>query len=362
MCSAFSPQLKELAMKQVTYVGLDVHKKSITAVFGPVRTKSESMKVSNEPKGWNRLAERLKSFEVQAVYEASSCGFEVYDELTAREWNVVVVAPSLMAKSAKEKKNKTDEKDAIELRSRLVAARVAGATLPTVWIPPVELREDRELVRRRLGLGESVCRVKTRILSLLQIHKVHDPEKSTWTKAHLKWLGSLCGAKGKLGAPVKRALESLLRELGFLLEEEKRLEKELEVLAGEPRHQVQVEELRKVKGVGMLTAMTFLTELGDVRRFGNRRQLANYLGLTPSSYESGEATDRKGHITRQGPPRIRKVLNQAAWSHVRWHPETKKQFGNLAKRRGVKKAIVAVMRKLGIELWHRACAGVECAA
>src|SRR5688572_15621983 len=105
-------------MKQVTYVGMDVHKNSITAVFGPARTKSESMKVSNDPKGWNRLADRLKSFDVQAVYEASSCGFEVYDELTAREWSVVVVAPSLMPKSAKERKNKTDEKDATELRSR----------------------------------------------------------------------------------------------------------------------------------------------------------------------------------------------------------------------------------------------------
>jgi len=358
----FSPHFKELAMKQVTYVGMDVHKKSITAVFGPARTKSESMKVSNDPKGWNRLADRLKAFDVQAVYEASSCAFEVYDEMTAREWSVVVVAPSLMPKSAKERKNKTDLKDAIELRSRLVAARVAGATLPTVWIPPVELREDRELVRRRLGLGESVCRIKTKILSLLQMHKVRDPGKSEWTQGHLKWLAGLCGGKGKLGAPVKRALESLLRELQFLVEEQKRLEKELESLAGEPRHQAQVEELRKVKGVGMLTAMTFLTELGDVRRFGNRRRLANYLGLTPSSYESGEATDRKGHITRQGPPRIRKVLNQAAWSHIRWHPETKRRFGKLAKRRGVKKAIVAVMRGLGIELWHRACAVIESAA
>jgi len=345
-------------MKQVTYVGLDVHKKSITAVFGPVKTKPESMKVTNDSKGWTRLTERLKTWDAQAVYEASSCGFEVYDEMTARGWSVVVVAPSLMSKSSKEKKNKTDLKDAVELRSRLVAHRVAGASLPTVWVPPVQVREDRELVRRRLGLGEKAAGVKAEILSLLQIHKVRSVEGTAWTKAHMGELWALCGQTSRLGAPVKRALESQLRELEFLMAETARVEKAVEALAQEARHQAQVRELRQVKGVGTLTAMTFLTELGDASRFSNRRRLANYLGLTPSSYESGEAADRKGHITRQGPPRIRKILNQAVWSRVRWNPEARQRFGRLAARTGVKKAIVAEMRKLGIELWHRAVAAI----
>jgi transposase len=345
-------------MKQVTYVGLDVHKKSITAVFGPVKSKPESLKVANDPKGWNRLADRLMTWDAQAVYEASSCGFEVYDEMTERGWSVVVVAPSLMAKSSKEKKNKTDLKDATELRSRLLAHREAGASLPTVWVPPVAVREDRELVRRRLGLGEKAAGVKAMILCLLQIHKVRSVAGAAWTKAHVGELWALCAEKSRLGAPVKRALESQLRELEFLMAEMARVQKEVEALAQEARHQTQVLELRKVKGVGALTAMTFLTELGDVNRFSNRRRLANYLGLTPSSYESGEAADRKGHITRQGPPRIRKILNQAVWSRVRWNPEVKERFGRLAARTGVKKAIVAEMRKLGIELWHRAVAAI----
>lgn len=354
MCMAFSPQLKELAMKQVTYVGLDVHKKSITAVFGPVRTKPEAVKVKNDPKGWDRLAKQLEAWDAQAVYEASSCGFEVYDEMTARGWSVVVVAPSLMPKSAKEKKNKTDLKDALELRSRLMAHREAGATLPVVWVPPVPVREDRELVRRRLSVGEKVSSVKSSILSLLQMHKVREIHESKWCRDHMAWLESLCGAKSPLGKPVRIALESQLLELRFLQDEMKRLEKELKALSEEPRHQAAVGKLTQVKGVGTLTAMTFLTELGDANRFQNRRQLANYLGLTPSSYESGEAEDRKGHITRQGPPRIRRVLSQAAWVHVRWNPEARKIFAALAIRRGSKKAIVAVMRRLGIELWHRA--------
>jgi len=59
--------------------------------------------------------------------------------------------------------------------------------------------------------------------------------------------------------------------------------------------------------------MVFLTEMGDLRRFRNRKKVGAYLGLVPTSNESGENTDHKGHITHQGPARLRKVLCQAAW-------------------------------------------------
>lgn len=347
-------------MKQVTYVGLDVHKNSITAVFGPIQTTLDSMVVGNGEKGWNRLAKRLGEFEARAVYEASSCSFEVYEEMTARGWSVVVVAPTHMPKSPKQQKSKTDLKDAIELRSRLMAARETGASLPTVWIPPVEVRQDRELVRRRLALGGKMTRAKNSIKSLLQIHKVRRVEgmKSTWTREHLTWLRSQCGPESALADPVKFALESMLREVEFLIEEEKRIQKELEKLAEEPRHKAQVTELAKVPGVATLTALTFLTELGDVTRFQNRRQLASYLGLTPCTYESGESDDRKGHITKMGPSRIRKVLNQAAWVNIRHDKKRAGHFAKLMRKRGKKRAIVAEMRSLGILLWHRAIAAL----
>ena len=112
--------------------------------------------------------------------------------------------------------------------------------------------------------------------------------------------------------------------------------------------------MTQLDGVGVLTAMTFLVEIGDVRRFNNRRQLASYLGLVPSSYESGDDNDHKGHVTRMGPARVRKVLNQAAWTIVRKDTKWKDKYVPLAERRGALKAIVAIMRKLGVELWHRA--------
>jgi transposase len=112
--------------------------------------------------------------------------------------------------------------------------------------------------------------------------------------------------------------------------------------------------MTEVPGVGVLTALTFLVELGDVRRFCNRRQVGSYLGLVPASYESGDADDRKGHITRLGPPRVRKVLNQAAWHLVRLDPLWRTRYEAIAGRGGGKTAIVAIMRRLGIELWQRA--------
>lgn len=344
-------------MKQVIYVGMDVHKNFIVAVYGVVRGKPLMIKVGNNPKGWDRLKKLLEEFEVRAVYEASSCGFEVYDEMSERGWSVTVVAPSHLVKSAKDRKTKTDLRDALDLWSRLVAWKELGTPLPAVWIPPVEVRQDRELVRRRLALGEHLSQSKASILSLLQIHKVRHPEefKGKWTKKHVAWVRGLCGENSAIAQTVKSALKSMLRELDFLLQEQHLMQEEVEALAREERYQAKVEALIQVPGVAELTAMTFLTELGDVNRFDNRKQLGSYLGVTPTSHESGESNDRKGHITRMGPWRIRKVLNQAVWCGVRLRPEVGKRFTALAMRRGNKKAIVAEMRRLGIELWHRAC-------
>jgi len=102
--------------------------------------------------------------------------------------------------------------------------------------------------------------------------------------------------------------------------------------------------------------MVFLTELGDLSRFANRRQLAAYLGLTPSASESGERDDRKGHVTKQGPARVRHVLCQAAWAVLRVSPEWRATYDRTkrgSKSRG-KIAIVAVMRQLAVAMWHRA--------
>ncbi len=158
-----------------------------------------------------------------------------------------------------------------------------------------------------------------------------------------------------LGRGGRQTLGSLLRQLSFIEGEIERMQQPVERLADEPRHKAIVEELRQECGVGLLTAMVYRTEIGYAGRFRRGRQVGKFVGLTPTSHESGEQNDRKGHISRQGPPRLRKMLCQASWSQVRHDVSAKRIYQQLVSRNPKQKkiAIVAVMRRLAVRLWHR---------
>ena len=146
-------------------------------------------------------------------------------------------------------------------------------------------------------------------------------------------------------------------------DEQTKLDKAIKQLSQTDRYRLPCQELRKLPGVGLLSAMTFLTEMGDLNRFHNRREVAAYLGLCPASFESGQANDRKGRITRQGPARLRKVLCQAAWVSLMHCKESSEVYHRIkgGKSNRTKKALVAVMRRLALKMWHRAAAcGVSC--
>src|SRR5579862_1434687 len=342
-------------MSKVIYVAMDVHLNSIAAVWGQAKEKQRCLVVDNSPEGWEMLVRAIGPGEIWGVYEASSCGFEVYDPFTKIGWKMSVVAPTHIHKSAHSKKRKTDLRDAKRLWDVLVSHGELGTDLPEVWIPSESLRAEREIVRRRLALADHRTRVKNTIHALLRMHKLKRPAelKSPWTQKYVAWLKGLVMGEA-LSVHLRSVLGSCIRELEFLEEELSSLQAEVEKLSEDSRYAKQVGNMTQMDGVGTLTAMTFLVELGDIRRFNNRRQLASYLGLVPTTYESGEDDDHKGRITHMGPARVRKVLCQAAWTIVRKDPVWKARYGPLAQRRGGRKAIVAIMRKLGIELWHRA--------
>jgi transposase len=299
-----------------------------------------------------RRAERVGAGRVVLAYEACGFGFRWHDELTAAGFECYVLAPSKMQRSAHRRKRKTDEQDAQAILDLVRSQVLAGVPLPAVWVPDLQTRDDRELVRQRLMMAEEASRVKVRIRWLLNRNGQESPPAEAWSEKYYLWLESL--ASGGLPAGAAATLASLLRLLAWFEEELGRLDGQVKALSEAPRYAHPVAALRQQKGVGRLTAMVFLTELGDLSRFANRQQVGSYLGLTPSSFESGQADDRKGHITHQGPSRVRKVLCQAIWSRLRVVPEEKSAYERLVARNPKQKkiAVVARMRSFGVVLWH----------
>ncbi len=159
----------------------------------------------------------------------------------------------------------------------LKAQVLAGTDLPAVWIPSVPLRDDRELVRARLEIADKLARAKTQIPLLLKRNGIVRPQDmSSWTLWHWEWLNVLSYCEEvsggrSLAEGTRRALLKLLREVGWL--ERERLDRSLERSSVQPRYAPQMRAQCEVRGVGWLTAVVFLTELGDVKRFQNRGQL-----------------------------------------------------------------------------------------
>lgn len=348
-------------MNQVITVGCDLHDKSmllaidagakvLIRTWANTRSRRQAMIAD-----LRRRAQAVGAERIVLAYEASGLGFVLHDELVAAGIECCVLAPTGIERSQKHRKGKTDERDARHLLELLRAHVLAGNKLPAVWIPDPQTRDDRELTRARQELSDKVTRVKAQVRCLLKRNGLEagDAPVKSWTPRYRQWLGTLQGRP--LGPGASAALACLVRQLESLEQEMATLQQSLEHLAQTPRYAPGVESLCQDKGIGVLTAMVFLTELGDLTRFANRRQVGAFLGLVPSSDESGPDCDRKGHITHQGPARVRKVLNQAVWSQIRSDPAAADWYRAVVARnpKHKKVAVVGAMRRMAIRCWHR---------
>lgn len=348
-------------MFKVTMVGCDLHDRSMLIRFAVGQGEPQQASFSNDALGRGLLLERLKevaakeqSERIVFAYEASGQGYGLSDFLHDHGIECYVLSPTHLPKTPKSAKQKTDARDAQMLLEQLRGFVLAGNPLPVVWTPPQRLRDDRELVRARIDASDDTTRIKLQILSLLKRYGIRKPSwYTTWTKRFVKWLRETAATLDAVVAPV---LESLVDRYELYHAEQNKFDRAIQKLSCADRYRAACDELRKLPGVGLLTAMTFLTEMGDLERFHNRREVAAYLGLCPASFESGEANDRKGRITRQGPARVRKILCQAAWVSLNRCEETSAAYQRIkgGKSNRTKKALVAVMRRLAIKMWHRA--------
>lgn len=349
-------------MTNFIFVGCDLHEETLVNRMAIGQEPSERKTVGNSRAGRERLIASLKresdrhgGARIVFGYEASGQGFGLHDQMVEAGIECYVLAPTKMESSVKQKRNKNDDRDAERILKRLRAHKLAGEELPSVWVPDSQTRDDRETVRARQDLSDKMSSVKVQVRSLLLRHGIEKPNAvgKPGTKSYRQWLEQL-SQDSEQGIGVRTALGSLLRQVRHLEQEIQQLDEAVDQLSRKPHRQAVVDALDREAGIGRLTATAYAVEVADFTRFRRGRQVGAYWGMTPSSDESGEVNDRKGHITRQGSPRIRKLLCQATWYRVQKEPQVRADYQRLVIRNPKKKkiALVACMRRLAVRLWH----------
>ena len=225
--------------------------------------------------------------------------------------------------------------------ARTLAHLLCSDLLPEAWVAPGEVRDLRRLLRHRAALVRMRSSLKNRIHGILADHGVR-VERNLWTGPGRQWLAAV-----ELPVVSRQVIENSLQLIGHTDALVTELRRGLaETAEGDPR----VEALCQLPGIGPLTALTLLAEIGDISRFGSSRKLCAWAGLTPQVRNSDRRV-RHGHITKQGSPWVRWVMVEAA--HVAKHrPPFAEFYASCARRRGRNIATVAVARKLLARCFH----------
>ncbi|MFS8536024.1 MAG: IS110 family transposase [Limnochordales bacterium] len=321
------------------YIGLDVHKRYVHACeFRPDRPEGQQerhFRFPNTPEAWTALVAELDREAVVAL-EVTGNAFEIYDTL-APHAGKVLVANAVELKRLGSGRH-TDRVDAARL-----AKMAALGIVPTVWVPPQPLRQVRRLLKTRERLDSQRRALLNQARAALSRHGIAVPRGADPAVLLERMEGVPLPPGERLAVQVT-------------LEAAQVLEAQVEVLTAEIARQVaevpEVQLLLTVTGVGLLTAATVWAKLGDPGRFRGPKQVARYAGLDPSVDQSGER-DRRGRISRHGDRLLRRALVEAAWSVARHDQgELGRFYRRLAAKKGTKKALVALARKLLIVAWR----------
>ena len=241
-------------------------------------------------------------------YEAGPTGYERYRQIKSLGHECIVVAPSLIPKKPGDRV-KTNRRDAVSLAKLLRAG-----DLTAVWVPDRHHEAIRDLTRARDTAVMDLRSKRQQVSAFLLSQDLHYSQgKKTWTKAHLNWLTSM-----KLEYPEQLfVFEEMMLAMRQACERIERLEQALRAAVSDWSLSEVVTALMAMRGMDLISATTFLAEIGDLSRFQTPRELMAYLGLVPSEDSTGD-TIKRGPITKSGNRRARRMLVECAWSYQ--HP------------------------------------------
>lgn len=255
-------------------------------------------------------------------------------------WSVALAHPGYVAK-LKQSPDKTDFQDA-----RLLADLERVGYLPRVWLPPLDIRELRKLVRHRQALAAQRRAVKQRLRALLREHRVPAPAATPWTKAWRRWLTQ----EITLPAHSRWLVGEHLAELDQV---QQRLAAVEARLADATKDDAVVQWLLQQPGVGPVTAWTLRAAIGDFGRFRTGKQLARYCGLSPQNASSGPRQADAGLI-RGADPALRSTLIEAGQRLARYDPRWKERVAAWRRAGKAYNVIVAAVANRWVRwLYHQ---------
>lgn len=237
-------------------------------------------------------------------YEAGPTGYGLYHYLKNLGQDCIVISPSNMPRRLGDRV-KTNRRDAVGL-ARLLRA----GELTPIWVPDAQHEAMRDLVRARETAVRDARMKRQQVSAMLLRHGRIYPGKKSWGARHRRWL-----AEQNLGHRASDlALGEALQAVRDAETRQARTEAPIEAMLEDWSLAPLVAALQALRGIGLISAVTLMAELGDLTRFENPRQLMGYVGLVPSERSTGDRVKRGG-ITRQGNATVRRTLVEASWGY-----------------------------------------------
>jgi transposase len=319
-----------------THVGVDLHQRFcyLTAVDASGKKRKQGQVVNDGAvlRSWLQELERPR----QVVVEASGFWPAFRRAVGGESERLVMVHPQrVKAIAAAKLKNDRVDWETLAHLSRC-------DLLPAAWMADEATQQLRLRVRLRITLGRQRARAKNHLQAVLHQEGFKKPVTDVFGKRGRAWLKDL-----DLSAAGRLVVDTWLREVDHLDVELAEQTRELERLA---KADARARFLQSVPGIGPYAAMVILAEVGDVKRFGNKRALASYAGLTPVVRESA-GKKKRGGITHQGSNTLRWIMLQVAQVAARFSPGARSYHARLRERKPAQVARIALARKLLTVVW-----------
>jgi len=298
--------MPSIAPHDIVWVGLDVHKISISAaVIRPGREAPEVANLMADEASVRKFFARQGPPELlRACYEAGPTGYDLQRKLAGMGIACKVAAPSLIPRAPGDKV-KTDRRDAQRL-----AHLLRSGDLVAIRVPTPEEEAVRDLCRARADMVEDLTRARNRLGKFLLRHGEVWAGATAWTLEHRRWLGARDFADKALSLTFSHYMAVMEEREADLAA----TTADLGAYYTKAPFAEAVARLCCYRGVDRLGALTIAAEVCDFRRFGKAEHFAAFTGLVPCEHSSGGSVHR-GPLTRSGNAHLRHQLVESAWAY-----------------------------------------------